>query len=217
MKFQDSPADSLSGVDVGQATSDGTPVHITALVTVEELFRTNHARLVQFLAKRLGGDSDRAADIAQEAYLRLMRYEGPAGSSKQPQIVEHPKAFLYRVAQNVLADERRRDRVRRVDTQVPADQLEIAGQEPSQERILQGREELAAVEAAACALPPRCRQVFFLSRFEGMSNAGVARQLGISVSMVEQHIIRAMWEIRQNVKRTTPAPVEEAGDPRLRR
>ena len=106
-----------------------------------------------------------------------------------------------------------RDRVRRTDAQVSAEQLEIAGQEPSQEMVLQGREELAAVEAAACALPPRCREVFFFSRFEGMSNAAVAQRLGISVSMVEQHIVKAMWEIRQNVKR----PVARAGEKRLRK
>jgi RNA polymerase sigma factor (sigma-70 family) len=215
MKFRESPADSLSGVDVAQVTADRPLVHVSALATVEELFRTNHARLVQFLAKRLGGDIDRAADIAQEAYLRIMRYERPEGAARP--VVEHPKAFLYRVAQNVLADERRRDRVRRVDVQVPADQLEIAGQNPNQERILLDREELAAVEAAACDLPPRCRQVFFLSRFEDMPNAAVAKRLGISVSMVEQHIVRAMWEIRQNVQRTAVTPVGEAGGPRLRR
>ena len=208
MKLEDVSAAALPGLALPQ----GSDAVANPLATVEELFLSNHARLVQFLAKRLGGDTDRAADIAQEAYLRIIRYSDLRESDVQPREVTHPRAFLYRIAQNVLADERRRDRVRRTDAQVSAEQLEIAGQEPSQEMVLQGREELAAVEAAACALPPRCREVFFFSRFEGMSNAAVAQRLGISISMVEQHIVRAMWEIRQNVKR----PVARAGEKRLR-
>ncbi len=198
MKLEDVPAKALISLAMPREAN----VVASQLATVEQLFVSNHGRLVQFLSKRLGGDTDRASDVAQEAYLRIVRYVDQRGDRVQAQTVAHPRAFLYRVAQNVLADERRRDRVRRTEAQVCSDQVEIAGQEPNQEMILQGRQELAAVEAAACALPPRCREVFFLSRFEGMSSAAVAQRLGISVSMVEQHIVRAMWEIRQNVKRS---------------
>lgn len=198
MKLEDAAANALISLAIPREAN----AVVSPVATVEQLFVSNHGRLVQFLSKRLGGDTDRASDIAQEAYLRIVRYADRRDGGAQSHTVTHPRAFLYRVAQNVLADERRRDRVRRTEAQVCSDQVEIAGQEPNQEMVLQGREELAAVEAAACALPPRCRQVFFLSRFEGMSNAAVARRLGISVSMVEQHIVRAMWEIRQNVKRS---------------
>ncbi len=182
---------------------------------IEELFRNNHACLVRFLAKRLGGDIDRATDIAHEAYLRVIRYQQPETGSER--VVEHARAFLYRVAKNVLADEQRRDKVRHAEAHVSVEKIEIADQGPGQDRILEARDELGAVEAAAWALPSRCREVFFLSRFEEMSHAEVAKKLGISISMVEQHMMRAMWEIRQNVRGAAAEPGVETGDTRLQK
>lgn len=42
------------------------------------------------------------------------------------------------------------------------------------------------------SLPERCRQVFELSRYEGLKNREIADRLNISVSAVEQHITRAL-------------------------
>ncbi len=42
------------------------------------------------------------------------------------------------------------------------------------------------------SLPPRCREVFVLSRFEGLKNREIATMLNISQTAVEKHITRAM-------------------------
>jgi RNA polymerase sigma factor (sigma-70 family) len=47
------------------------------------------------------------------------------------------------------------------------------------------------VEAAVARLPPRCREVFWNNRVDGLSYAQVAAHLGISVSAVEKHMARA--------------------------
>lgn len=50
--------------------------------------------------------------------------------------------------------------------------------------------------AALDALPPRARTVVILRRFENLTYPQIARRMGISVSAVEKHMVRAMAALR---------------------
>lgn len=68
----------------------------------------NHYReLLRFLSARLG-DRQAAADVAHDAYLRVLERSSQAR-------IEHPRAFLYRTALNLAVDEHRRSRVRKAE------------------------------------------------------------------------------------------------------
>jgi RNA polymerase sigma-70 factor (ECF subfamily) len=56
-------------------------------------------------------------------------------------------------------------------------------------------------------LPERCRIVFMLSRFEGMSHRAIAEQLGISVKTIENQLIRATRLLRQALESHRYLPV----------
>ncbi|MBO9631573.1 MAG: RNA polymerase sigma-70 factor [Chitinophagaceae bacterium] len=45
-------------------------------------------------------------------------------------------------------------------------------------------------------LPPRRKQVFMMSRFEGLSHAAIADKLGISKQTVNEHIVEALQFLR---------------------
>lgn len=62
----------------------------------------------------------------------------------------------------------------------------------SPERLLLGREGLDDAIRVISALPPRTRQVFLLHRFEDRTYQSIARDLGISSSAVEKHIMNAL-------------------------
>jgi RNA polymerase sigma-70 factor (ECF subfamily) len=49
-------------------------------------------------------------------------------------------------------------------------------------------------------LPEKCRRIFLLSRFEGMSNREIAELLGLSVRTVEHQINRALKVLRKQLK-----------------
>jgi len=53
-------------------------------------------------------------------------------------------------------------------------------------------------------LPPQCRTVFNLSRFEGMKNKEIAEELNISVKAVEGHITKALKVFRVTLKDYLP-------------
>ena len=48
-------------------------------------------------------------------------------------------------------------------------------------------------------LPPKCQEVFMLSRFEDYSSAEIAEQLGISVRTVEKHISNALKHLKATI------------------
>lgn len=53
-------------------------------------------------------------------------------------------------------------------------------------------------------LPPQCRNVFYLSRFEGRKNKEISEELNISVKAVEGHISKALKLFRENLKEFIP-------------
>lgn len=57
-------------------------------------------------------------------------------------------------------------------------------------------------------LPARSRQVFMMSRFEGLKNREIAEQLGISVKVVEKHITKALAIFRKQLAKDIPAELQ---------
>ncbi|PUZ26759.1 RNA polymerase sigma-70 factor, ECF subfamily [Chitinophaga costaii] len=49
------------------------------------------------------------------------------------------------------------------------------------------------------ALPQKCREAFLLSRSQELSHKDISRSMGISVSTVEKHIVKALKHIKQNL------------------
>lgn len=56
------------------------------------------------------------------------------------------------------------------------------------------------LQQALALIPPRSREVLLLSRQEGLSNAQIAEQLGISLSTVNNHIHRALTKLRDHLQ-----------------
>jgi RNA polymerase sigma-70 factor (ECF subfamily) len=124
-------------------------------------------------------------DVGQDAALRVLRVKDAAA-------IDDPLRYLFRVARNLFVDaERTRARERgQID---PAADLEMrADSAADPERVLAGKERLARALSVIDDLPPRCRQAFRLHRFDGLSYVAIAREMGISPSMVEKHIAEAM-------------------------
>lgn len=153
-------------------------------LSVHKTIRRYHDSLIQFLRQRLRNPDD-AFDVAQEAYIRMMRYEG----SKD---IQCSSSLLYRVAINAANDLGRSELSRRAAQQCGIDDVELVSEQPSPERVVSGKQDLALLCRAIEQLPPKCQQVFLLSRARGMTYPEIAKHCGISVKMVEKHISHAL-------------------------
>lgn len=150
------------------------------------MFLQQRPALLRYLAaRRLAPDE--AQDLLQDLYVKLA-----AGT---PGPVGEPRAYLYRMAENLLLD-RRRAATRRSGREQAwtAAQLGPSGDaddRPSAEQVLIGRERLAAVTRALAALPERTVQIFRRYRIDGVAQKEIAAELGISLSAVEKHLQKA--------------------------
>lgn len=136
-----------------------------------------------FLRRRLNRDD--AEDAVQEVFVRLSRRAGLA-------MIDNIEGYLFETAASVAIDHQRRGRVRSYDRHDSYDDERHGLPDFASDRVLQGRQELQVVLAALRELPERSRNVFILARLEQMRHAEIARRLGISVSTVEKHVVRAL-------------------------
>lgn len=152
---------------------------------LRQIYLAIRPELLRFLVARRADDE--AEDILQELFLKL---------DNEPRTpIANPRAYLYRMADNLLLDRRRaaRRRVARDEAWVEArsgSHPEV-DESPDSERILIGRERLAALERTLAGLPERTATAFRRFRIDAVSQREIAREFGISLSAIEKHLQRA--------------------------
>ena len=151
---------------------------------LELLYRNHCEWLRRALRYRLRGANIEIEDVVQDTYVRITRYDSSKAQHK-------PKALLLRIALNLARDQFRRES-RQAANDVCA--LENVSEEGDQEYLL-------ALKEAILGLPPDLQKVFLLARFTPLSNAQIAKQLGVSVKTVEYRMHQAMMLCSQRVER----------------
>ena len=135
----------------------------------------------------------------QDLWLRIGAAQtGPVGNAR---------AYLFRMANNLVLDTRRgRRRAMARDhgwlaleghADAPAEAR--ADPAPDAETVMAHAQELALLRAAIDALPPGAARALRLHRIDGLPHADVARIMGISRSGVEKHLAVALRHLRQSL------------------
>ena len=70
--------------------------------------------------------------------------------------------------------------------------------------VLTGSELQAVVDKSLEKLPPRCREIFEFSRFQGLKNQEIAEKLGLSKRTVELQVSNALKQLRTDLKDYLP-------------
>ncbi|MGK6354636.1 RNA polymerase sigma factor [Sphingomonas sp. DT-207] len=147
------------------------------------------SRLLRFLAAR--GAGDEAEDVLHDLWQRVASVAG------QP--IGEPVSYLFRAAENLMRD-RRRSMVSRQRRQHEWHSTSTSTEEePLGERVLIAREQLRQVKDTLATLGPRAELVFRRYRLDGVGQAVIARELGVSLSSVEkdlQKAYRALADLR---------------------
>lgn len=152
-------------------------------------FRENYPALVTFVRRRVATGAE-ADDIAQEAYLRVLRYR----EDKSP---EDLRALLFTIATNLIG---MRGRGARGRQWVPLqDELILVADAPSPDRQIDGERQIGRLAAVIEKMPSKCQQVFLLRRIHGLTQQQIAERMGISIKAVEKHITTALAICRKKL------------------
>lgn len=151
---------------------------------VESLFTDHYAGLFRYLV-RLTGDPDLAADVAQETFVRLVERKPDNNGIR---------AWLYRVATNIVRDESRVRRRRVELLQEAPDRVPHGDAALTPDRELELREKQVVVRAALALLSVRDRTVLVM-REEGYSHQEIAVAVGTTTKSVGSMIARALRKL----------------------
>lgn len=162
----------------------------------EQLVLDNQNRIYA-LALRLCGDREEAADLAQEAFVKvwqgLSSFQGESSFS----------TWVYRLTTNLCIDHLRKKRRREaVESVVSLDATDGGWAEPADwesdpQRLLERSERGRALARGLARLPDWQRQALVLRELSGLSYQEIAAALDIDLGTVKSRIARARLSLRK--------------------
>lgn len=159
----------------------------------EQFYAANLPRVKNF-ARLLTKSEEDAEDIAQNIFLKL--WTRPDLWQGQ----ESMTGYLYTVTRNEIFNLFKHQKVEQeYESHIIRSQLigELCDEDTSLLENLYYKEIVLLVELALNQLPPRRKQVFEMSRIEGLSHKEIAEKLQIPVRTVEDHIYKTLTELRK--------------------
>jgi RNA polymerase sigma factor (sigma-70 family) len=159
-----------------RAGAAGTEWHVSA--DWAEVYRTTFADLVRYLYRKVW-DAERAQDLAQEAFARVLDHEP-----------DNPRAWVFAVAGNLARDEVRSVVRRKKHLTLLRSETEEAAPDPDPVETIDREEKMAAAKAALEQLSERDREVLLLWD-AGLSYVEIAERTGLAVGAIGTTLSRA--------------------------
>jgi RNA polymerase sigma-70 factor, ECF subfamily len=163
----------------------------------ESLLRRHRAPLFTFLLRMLG-DRERAEDLAQETFLRIVK--GAQGWEHRARF----QTWLFTIARNLCVDLSRRDRFRRADSidaegpdGAPPMVESVPGREIDPARGAESARMRPLLQQALLALPAEQREVFVLREQAGLPFREIAEMVGVNENTVKSRMRYALEGLRK--------------------
>lgn len=151
----------------------------------ESLFQFNFRPLCLY-ALHYMGDTETAEDIVQECFMKLWE------KIQQGTEVGNRRAYLYMTVRNRCLDQLRKKGLK-TESLKPYDTYGIIDDDDAVERA----QTEARLWTAIDSLPPKCREVFILSKRDGLKYEEIADELGLSVNTVRNQISKALKMLKE--------------------
>lgn len=153
----------------------------------QNIYRKLYMPLCMY-ALRIVEDTDAANDVVQTTFMRVW------GLVREAHDISSPETYLYRSVRNaalgMLKEQGRFSAL--------ADDREEVSEEEMDTAERDGR-----LWQAIDAMPPRRREIFLMSKRDGMTYAAIADELALSVKTVENQISKALATLRADSRNLT--------------
>lgn len=159
------------------------------MLDFDDLFRYNYRPLCLYALHYLQ-DADLAEDVVQESYTSLWEKIG------QGTTIVNRKSYLYMTVRNRCLDSLRRKGVP-TESLKPYDTYGIIDDDEAQQRS----QTEARLWTAIDSLPEKCREVFLLSKRDGLKYEEIAQELGISENTVRNQISKALRLLKEGARK----------------
>ena len=158
-------------------------------INIDDLFRLNYRPLCLYALHYLQ-DTDLAEDIVQECFTTLWEKIG------QGFPISNRRAYLYMAVRNRSLDHLRRKGLP-TESLKPYDTYGIIEDDDAEERSAMEARLWTAIDS----LPEKCRQVFLMSKRDGLRYEEIAEELGLSVNTVRNQISKALNVLKDGAKK----------------
>lgn len=138
---------------------------------------------------------DQIDDFIQEAYCKL-------SALASIEHIQRPDAYFFQTVRSLVTQKIRQARIVSIETFTEIESLPVLSDDPSPERIVAARRELAEVLRLIGELPARCRQVVRMRKIDGLSQKEISLRLGITETMVENDVVKGMRLISGALKKS---------------
>lgn len=167
--------------------TNSLPINPSKEDSVEDLFR-EHFEALCYLSNKYIHDFDTSKDIVHEVFVSFWQK-----FDSLPEDTQY-KSYLFTAVRNKsfnhLRDQKKHLKIAEAETE-PS---------PESENSLENQELAHEIDYALNLLPDRCRQVFELSRFEGLKYAQIAEKMNISIKTVEGQMSKALRLLRDHLQ-----------------
>lgn len=150
---------------------------------VHRLYVDHQGWLNGWLRRQLGC-SQRAADLAQDTFVRVLSKDQGLDA------IREPRAYLHIIARGLLINHWRRRQIEQAYLEAIALQPEAVAPSPESQVLVV--ETLMQVDAMLARLPENVRHAFLLSQLQGLTYAAIGLELGVSERMVKKYMAQAM-------------------------
>lgn len=145
-----------------------------------------YSHVVDFITYRINNRCE-AEDLAQDVFVRLLEY-------KQILCEATVKYFIYTISRNIVTDYLRRYYKAREISSYLYDEASSCTNE-TEETVLTN--DISSLEKKKLATFPRQRkQIYYLTRFKGLSSVEIAIRLNVGKRTVDSHLFIARKEMR---------------------
>lgn len=166
-----------------QDVSIDAPMHKHSPESLRSLYADHHGWLTGWLTQKLGCPHN-ASDLTQDTFVRVI-------TRCEPATVTNHRPWLLTIAKRLLIDKSRRFKLEQAYLEALKEQPQIQSA-PSSEELLFAVQTLEQIAQVLDSLAEKPRKAFVLRNIEGLTQADIAVQLGVSNTMVRNYLVQGL-------------------------